>query len=104
MSINQFTVEVFKRDKRITSRSKSVRLGINKPGLRFVSTTDHEGKSKKELEEFCKLHYPEDKSFVTYIHETYVTRKNLMTGKEFRERYDTPSYCSPSSESYFSMW
>ena len=103
MSINQFTVEVFKRDKRITSKSKSVRWGRNKPGLRFVSVTDHEGKSKKELEEFCKLNYPEVEKFVTYIHETYVTRKNLMTGKEFKERYDTPSYCSPSSESYFSM-
>lgn len=103
MTINQFTIEVFKRDKRITSKSKSIRWGKNKAGLRFVSSADHEGKSKKELEEFCKLHYPESKNFVTYIHETYVTRKNIMSGEEFRERYNTPSYCSPSSESYFSM-
>jgi len=103
MSTNQFTVEVFKKDKRISSKSKSVRWGRNKPGLRFVSVTDYEGKSKKEVEEFCKTNYPEDKNFVTHIHETYVTRKNLMSGEEFRERYDTPSYCSPSSESYFSM-
>ena len=103
MPTNQFTIEVFKRDKRISSRSKSVRWGKNKPGLRFVSVTDYEGKSKKELEDFCKSNYPESKKFVTHIHETYVTRKNLMTGEEFSERYDTPSYCSPSSESYFSM-
>jgi hypothetical protein len=35
--------------------------------------------------------------------ETYVTKTNLMGGKEFTERYDTPHYCSPSSESYWSM-
>lgn len=103
MPTNQFTIEVFKRDKRITSRSESVRWGKNKPGLRFVAAEDHKGKSKKELEEFCKSQYPEAKNFVTHVYETYVTRKNLMSGKEFSERYDTPSYCSPSSESYFSM-
>jgi hypothetical protein len=32
-----------------------------------------------------------------------VTRKNLMGGREFREKYDTPYFCSPSSESYWSM-
>jgi hypothetical protein len=37
------------------------------------------------------------------IHETYVTRTNLMGGGQFQERYDTPHYCSPSSESYWSM-
>jgi len=26
-----------------------------------------------------------------------------MTGAEFQERYDTPYYCSPSSETYYSM-
>ena len=38
-----------------------------------------------------------------YTIETYVTKTNLMGGKEFTERYDTPIYCSPSSESYWSM-
>jgi hypothetical protein len=32
-----------------------------------------------------------------------VTRVNLMTGLEYQERADTPSYCSPASESYWSM-
>ena len=41
--------------------------------------------------------------FIVEVFETYVTRKNLMGGKEFQERYDTPYYCSPSSESYWSM-
>ena len=32
-----------------------------------------------------------------------VTRKNLMSGVEFREDVNTPYYCSPSSETYWSM-
>lgn len=32
-----------------------------------------------------------------------VERTNLLSGKTFFERRDTPSYCSPSSESYWSM-
>ena len=34
--------------------------------------------------------------------ETYVTRTNVMTGEEYQERYDTPYFCSPSSETYWS--
>ena len=41
--------------------------------------------------------------FVVEVFETFVTRKNLMAGKSFQERYDTPYFCSPSSESYWSM-
>ena len=37
------------------------------------------------------------------LHETYVTKKNLLSGEEYQERYDTPIHCSPSSESYWSM-
>lgn len=31
-----------------------------------------------------------------------VTRTNLMTGKEYQEKLDTPGFCSPSSEAYWS--
>ena len=41
--------------------------------------------------------------FVVEVFETWIEKKNLMTGKVFLEKYDTPYYCSPSSESYFSM-
>ena len=103
MSDKQFTIEVYKKDKRITARSKSVQWGVNKPGLRFILKQDYEGKTREELETLCSTGYPESMKFVTEIHETYVTRKNLMSGKEYRERYDLPYYCSPSSESYWSM-
>ena len=32
-----------------------------------------------------------------------VERTNLMTGKKFQEDVNTPYYCSPSSETYWSM-
>ena len=35
--------------------------------------------------------------------EKFVTRKNMMSGKEYTESVNTPSYMSPSSESYWSM-
>ena len=34
--------------------------------------------------------------------EKTVERTNIMTGKTFRESVNTPSFCSPSSESYWS--
>lgn len=32
-----------------------------------------------------------------------VERTNLMTGKKFMEAEDTPNFCSPASESFWSM-
>ena len=35
--------------------------------------------------------------------ERIVQKTNLMSGKPFFERINTPYYCSPSSETYWSM-
>ena len=35
--------------------------------------------------------------------EAIVERTNLMSGKTFYERINVPNYCSPSSETYWSM-
>lgn len=35
--------------------------------------------------------------------EKMVKRVNLMSGKEYYESVNTPNYCSPSSETYWSM-
>lgn len=35
--------------------------------------------------------------------EQWVTRTNLMTGKEYRERVNTPIFLSPAFETYWSM-
>jgi len=35
--------------------------------------------------------------------EKFVTKKNMMSGKEYVESVNTPSYMSPASEAYWSM-
>jgi len=45
---------------------------------------------------------------LSIVHTQYytprmVTRKNLMSGAEFQEDVNTPYFCSPSSETYWSM-
>ena len=51
------------------------------------------------------------KRYTVTDHETYrrlypvkmVERINLMSGKPFMEAEDTPNFCSPASEAYWSM-
>jgi len=82
-----YTVEIYKLDRRY------------KEGKRIYRKIDYTDMALDVLE---KIH-PRRPRYVVMIHETYVTRKNMMTGKEYKERYDTPYFCSPSSESYWSM-
>ena len=86
-----YTVEIYKRDAR------------TKVGERLVSNTDYEVTEKSMLEHTVKHTYRASQGFRYEIHETYVKRTNMMGGKEYTERYDTPRYCSPSSEAYWSM-
>jgi hypothetical protein len=86
-----YTVEIYKKDAR------------TKKGERMVSKTDYEVTEKSMLEHTVKHTYRASAGFRYEIHETYVKRTNMMGGKEYTERYDTPRYCSPSSEAYWSM-
>ena len=86
-----YTVEVYKQDKR------------TKTGERLVLKQDYNTTDKSMLEHTVKHTWRASQGYRYEIHQTYVTRKNLMGGAEFKERYDTPYYCSPSSESYWSM-
>lgn len=36
------------------------------------------------------------------VQPAYVVRRNLVSGLEFWESHDTPNFCSPASESYWS--
>ena len=38
-----------------------------------------------------------------YYTPKMIVRTNLMTGIEFQEDVNTPNFCSPASESYWSM-
>ena len=86
-----YTVEIYKRDAR------------TKVGERLVSKTDYEVSEKSMLEHTVKHTWRPSQGFRYEIHETYVKRTNMMGGKEYTERYDTPRSCSPSSEAYWSM-
>jgi hypothetical protein len=86
-----YTVEIYKKDAR------------TKKGERLVSKKDYKVDSPGMLEHTLKHTYFASQGFRFEIHETYVVRKNLISGQEFEERYDTPYFCSPSSETYWSM-
>lgn len=88
-----YTVEIFKKDNRC------------KDGWLLMEKRDFVGYDWDTMQ--CELRYmkrrvyPEGK-YKLDVHETYVWRENIMTGTKFPERYDTPYYCSPSSESFWS--
>ena len=84
-----YTVEIYKTDRRVKS------------GERLVLKKDYATDNRSMLEHTVNSTMQRGERYI--IHETYVTRKNLLSGAEFRERYDTPYYCSPSSETYWSM-
>ena len=90
-----FTLEVYKKDRR------------TKSGERLVHKADHDigtsGDALNMFEHTVKHTWRAGQGYRYEIHVTYVKRKNLMSGNEFVERYDTPYFCSPSSESYWSM-
>lgn len=93
-----YTVTVHKQDRRV------------KDGLRFKGKFDVEATSPGDAERQAQLivwqgSYCKDYTggYVYTVNETFVTRKNLLSGQEYQERFDTPHYCSPSSETYWSM-
>jgi hypothetical protein len=93
-----YTIELYKADKRI---KQDQRYGKNKTGLRFVRAEDFEPVTEDYIQTVAEQ--KRKQGLIAEVFETYVTRNNLMGGKEFQERYDTPYFCSPSSESYWSM-
>ena len=82
-----YTVEVYKPDRR------------TKSGERLVLKQDYATDNLSMLEHSVKHTW---RGHRYEIHETMVTRRNAMTGVEFQERYDTPWFASPSSETYWS--
>ena len=89
-----FTLEIYKQDKR------------TKEGQRLIGKYDYDRKDRASMEREVAALFPTYKVADGYkfnIVETVVTKRNALSGKEFQERYDTPYYCSPSSESYWSM-
>ena len=86
-----YTVIVYKKDAR------------TKKGERQVHYSDYDTDNLSTLEHTVKHTWRAGQGFRYEIHETMVKRTNLMGGAEYMERFDTPRYCSPSSEAYWSM-
>lgn len=88
-----YTLEIYKKDRRCKS------------GEMLVGKYDYTNVSGKwmmeEMQDLQYRLYPKDKFRMEFF-ETFVTRRNALTGEEFQERYDTPYHCSPSSETYWS--
>jgi hypothetical protein len=96
--LTAYTVELYKSDKRI---KKDERYGRNRVGLRFVEVVDFTPSTKDYIDSVAAD--MSARGYVVKVFETFVTRKNMRSGYEYQERYDTPSFCSPSSESFWSM-
>ena len=90
--LKEYTLEIYKSDRR------------TKEGRRLYAKQDFAPSTKDYIEKVAKQ--KRKQGFIVEVFETFVTRKTLDIGygsKEFQERYDTPYYCSPSSETYWSM-
>ena len=96
--LTAFTVELYRADRRI---KRDERFGRNRAGLRFVEVVDFAPSTKDYINTVAVD--MRNRGFVVNVFETFVTRKNMMSGKEYQERYDTPAFCSPSSEQFWSM-
>ncbi len=88
-AMTEYTLEIYKSDRRV------------KGGYRLIEKKDFAPVTKDFIDTVAEK-FMQD-GYMVKVFETYVTKTNLMGGAKFTERYDTPYYCSPSSESYWSM-
>ena len=93
IELKDYTMLIYKMDRRY----KSGEALHNK----YEYHEKHDQWMKEEVRDLQAGLYPTDKYRIE-LHETWVTRRNFLTGEEFKERFDTPYYCSPSSETYWS--
>jgi hypothetical protein len=87
----EYTVEIFKRDARTRSGERLYKkedITVNSP--------------RQAVERHYQSVYPTRSGYRVVLFDTQVTRKNLLTGQEFTERYDVPHSCSPASEAFWS--
>ena len=87
--LTAYTLEIYRADRRV------------KGGRRLVEKSDFDPVTRDYIE--TVVAEKQHQGFIVELFETFVTKTNLMGGKQFTERYDTPHFCSPASESYWSM-
>ena len=74
-----------------------------KTGERMAFKEDFDTEDLEGLDSTMRYTFPSKKGYRYEIHKTMVKRRNLMTGVEYEERFDTDFAASPSSEAYWSM-
>ena len=84
-----YTLEVYARDRRCKS------------GERLHLKQDYDTDNRSMLEHTVRHTWPSP-HYRWVLHETWILRRNAMTGEDFYERYDTPWCCSPAGETYWS--
>jgi len=87
--MTQFTVHITKQDARCKS------------GARTVAYYDAEHTSASELE--AAVRNKHSNKHEIEVRETWVQRRNWMSGNTYWERFDTPRACSPATEAYWTM-
>jgi hypothetical protein len=87
--MKSYTFELYKTDRR------------TKEGRRLVRVFDMEMTDAK-VKQVAK-DFQDSLGLTVVVQETYVERTSAMDGKKFMERYDTPYFCSPSSERFWTM-
>lgn len=87
---------------------ESTRIATPKPyGKEYYATEGAAKAAKTRMEKGKRwagkeLAVAEITMYRTLI-EKMVEKTNLMSGKKYMESVNTPNYCSPSSEAYWSM-
>ena len=87
--LKEYTLEIYRADRRV------------KEGCRLYAKQDFAPSTRDYINAVADA--KRGLGFIVEVFETFVTQKNMMSGREFQERYDTPYFCSPASESYWSM-
>ena len=81
--LTAYTLEFYKADRRV------------KEGRRLVEKRDFAPVTRAYID--TVIDRLQTKGITIELYETFVTKKNLIGGREFTERYDTPHYGSPST-------
>lgn len=89
--MTEFTIEIFKADRRL------------KKGKRFVEDVEIKVIDKAKAEIVADALVAGDKKLSYEIHKTYNEVRNLLSGKIVKEHFRTPYSCSVGSETYFAM-
>ena len=92
--MNKWVVEVYRKDARCKAgeklQEKFEYQGVTEAGMQTL------------IENMQTSAFPTAKYRVVFHPATKIV-KNLMTGNDVEIAYDTPRYCDPSSEAYWSM-